>query len=151
MGSLSRELADLYGELDGELEAAGGTCVRCGECCEFPRSGHLLYAERIEVLHALATARGLAAVDTAAGRCPFHRHGSCANRAGRLLGCRTFLCGRAGRDVRQELHERYLRRIRTLAAARGVPGGYRPFLEHLAAYSAAGTSLSGLTGEEPQG
>jgi hypothetical protein len=135
--SLRLAIVELWDELEREL-GPGPECARCGECCDFPRARHRLYGEFVEALLALSTRAPFDAGNLARGRCPFHDGTSCVNRAGRLLGCRTFFCAPAGRLERQDLHERFLRRLRALAALAGFAPDYRPFLEHLRALSGSG-------------
>ncbi|HAK93725.1 MAG TPA: hypothetical protein DCM87_01630 [Planctomycetes bacterium] len=123
-------LAALWREIDSASAPSAG-CERCGRCCKFAEAGHVLYAERIEALHALDCAAELDRAQIARGLCPFYRGGECLNREGRPLGCRMFFCAAAGAEERQALHERQLRRVRAIAQEGGIAIDYRPFLAHM--------------------
>ncbi len=125
-------LAQLYRELDEELALLAPRCELSGRCCRFEEFGHELFATGLEADYALEQARRGGAelpVPEGAGRCPFHQGGRCTEREGRALGCRTFFCDAEAREALEELHERYLARLRQI----DYPPAYARFPDLLAA------------------
>ncbi len=129
--SLQQELLALYAELDRELEPAQAACRACGECCDFPKQGFLLFATSAEAELAARCGPPPASWPDRE-RCPFHVDGRCLNRRGRPLGCRTYFCDPAaeeqGRRVYADYHDRIKRTIERCAAEYR----YGPFLHLLA-------------------
>ncbi len=126
------QIAALWRELEREC-GASADCSRCGKCCVFPEAGHVLYAERIEALFAVAAGAGADRSLLSRGLCPYFQGGACSNRAGRPLGCRAYFCAREGEERRREICESYLARLRAIALEGEVAIDYRPFLAHLRA------------------
>ncbi len=119
-------LRHLYEGVDEAV--AAGDCRLCGDCCHFEDYGHRLFATRLEVLYLLAEC-GAPPRGVARGRCPYQSEAECLARSGRMLGCRTFFCSRAG-GGESELHERALAEISRIADRHNLPRDYRPIDEH---------------------
>ena len=127
-GGAASELAGLYARLDAELEARRPRCDLSGRCCDFPTSGHRLYATDLETAHAVAAAGG-AAPAAASGSCPWHVDGLCRNRAGRPLGCRVYFCDPGWAAEMPDVYERYHAELRALHDRHGLPYRYRLFVD----------------------
>lgn len=128
--ALLRELGALYGELDAVIAADNPLCRTSGDCCQFGKYGHRLYATRAEAQY-FALRRGWPAQEFSMESCPYLRDNRCTARDARPLGCRVFFCDPAWRGKGEDLTERYLRRIGALSERLGIERDYRPFLEHL--------------------
>jgi len=132
-------LGAVYDWVDGELHGVG-TCRACGRCCHFKTYGHRLYACYAEALYLLAK-HGLPPVNFEDDRCGYQQDAVCLAREGRVLGCRTFFCGRDTRKTR-DVHSRALDAIRRITVELGLPWDYRPLVQHLEA-PVAGASQPG--------
>ncbi|MFH0964706.1 MAG: YkgJ family cysteine cluster protein [Planctomycetota bacterium] len=115
------ELLRLYHEADRWASERALSCRACGECCDFERQGHDLYASMIEAgWMAYAKRPG----KIGARRCPYFADGKCTNRAGRSLGCRTYFCRGARVPEAMEYHEGLLTKLKDAADALAVPWEY---------------------------
>lgn len=128
------DVAELYRELDAEIERRGLRCRGCGECCCFDRVDHILYASGLERQYLSLQAppenhsdeeiplieRGL--------RCPYQVAGKCFAREGRVLGCRLHFCEGLEFSDEEELSETWHRRLKELHDRLGVDWDYRPLL-----------------------
>ena len=119
-----------YRELDEALHARGESCRRCGECCRFDRTGHVLYASRLERLYLLRISprpegggdgKGLIARGL---RCPFQAGSRCLAREGRTLGCRLHFCS----GVDSGFSERWHQLLKRLHDDLGLAWSYGPLL-----------------------
>ena len=121
-------LAALYARLDAELAARNPRCELSGRCCDFPRSGHRLYASGLEADFAVAAAGGVVP-DAPSGLCPWHVEGRCTQRRGRPLGCRVYFCDPAFADEMPHVYERFHAELRALHELHGLDYEYREFVE----------------------
>src|SRR5205823_2863156 len=65
--------------------------------------------------------------------CPFQKENLCTAREPRPLGCRVYYCDPAYQQTGNAITEKYLRRLKELAAANGIDWDYAPlhhFLNH---------------------
>jgi Fe-S-cluster containining protein len=124
----SAELAALYARVDAEIAARNPRCELSGRCCDFPRSGHRLYATVPEAAFSLDAAGG-SAPEAPSGLCPWWVDGRCANRAGRPLGCRIYFCDPGWTDAMPDVYERYHAELRALHERHGLPYRYAAFVE----------------------
>lgn len=122
-------LEALYAEMDAEVAALSPLCELSGRCCRFEEFGHELYATALEADY--AASKEAPGAPEKEGRCPFHVEGKCTNREGRALGCRSFYCDKRTTEALEELHERYLKRLRAI----DYPASYGRFPALLAARS----------------
>ncbi len=123
-------LTTLYEVLDRRIHAAGPICSRSGDCCDFPGSGHILFATRLEV--ELILDRILPPPPEQEGWCPFFRNRLCTLRALRPVGCRIYYCDPDYRDHRMnEISQWAHGEIRKIHDDLRLPYGYTPFLDQL--------------------
>ena len=126
----------LYADLAAEITARGPVCWASGRCCNFARTGHLLYATGLE------TALTLARLDPAppashpaltpnsltdarlSGGCPFQSSNLCGVHAIRPLGCRIYFCDRSAQSWQGDLYESAMSRLRSLHDDRAIPYRY---------------------------
>ncbi len=128
MDDLHRDLAALYARVDDVVAEARPVCRMSGRCCDFPTSGHVLYATDLESGYALASAGG-AVPEAPSGLCPWHVEGTCRLRDGRPLGCRLYFCDPAWEPGMGDVYERFHRELKALHEAHGRAYRYRPFVD----------------------
>ncbi len=127
-----RKVLELYAEVDREVAAAGPVCVASGRCCRFKEYGHTLFLSNLEaevLLHAAPPYERPVTADF----CPFQKGNLCTAREPRPLGCRVYYCDPAYQETGSRISEKYVRRLKDLADAAGVPWNYAPlhhFLNH---------------------
>jgi Fe-S-cluster containining protein len=139
----------LLDELDAEVRDMGAVCWVSGDCCDFPRAGHRLFATRVEA-ERFAAGVDLAAWDPATGLCPAWKGGRCTARAHRPSACRTFHCDPNFDERVSELTERAVTRLKWLHERHHVPWDYRDWIDLLAELRGErGTSPPGDSGPSP--
>ena len=131
MVELEREILDLYARLDAEIAGLGPQCRSCGECCDFRKETHVLYATSAE---AALVAAHAPQPDPWPDRalCPFAIDDGCLNRVYRPLGCRVYYCDPAFSAPSQDLYAKYHDRLKSIIVRHGHAYHYGPFLELLA-------------------
>lgn len=122
---LHRQVLELYREVDAAVAAAGPVCVASGRCCRFKEYGHTLFLSNLEAEVLLAAAP---AYDrpVSADFCPFQKENLCTAREPRPLGCRVYYCDPAYQETGNAITERYLGRLKELAAGQEVEWRYAP-------------------------
>jgi hypothetical protein len=126
----AREVLEaIYRDVDREILECGVRCERRGDCCDFRRRGHRLYASSLEI--AYVKERHPAPFPSGNVLCPFWKGGACAERERRPLGCRTYFCDPRYRRQLEEIYERYHRRIRQACEGHAIPYRYEPFVAAL--------------------
>ena len=130
-------LADFYRRADLAIGALQPRCEMSGECCDFPKAGHRLFATLLEVDY--AAEKGPEARGTAGHPewCAFWIGRRCTAREVRPLACRTYYCDVTTTAPLLDLHETLLAELRALARAHAYPEGYGDFVELLPARRAA--------------
>jgi hypothetical protein len=126
------KVLEIYAEADREVADAGPVCVASGRCCRFKEFGHVLFLSSLEATVLLAGAPDYQA-PVSADFCPFQKGTLCTAREPRPLGCRVYFCDPAYQPRSHEITEKYLRRMKELAEAQGIPWRYAPlhhFLNH---------------------
>jgi Fe-S-cluster containining protein len=127
--SLTTQLESLYQELDREIRSLGVGCWIRGDCCDFERCEHQLYASTVELAYVKETHPETFPPDSRL--CPFWKEGKCTEHDRRPLGCRTYFCDTRYSEALQELYEKYLRQISALAEEHRFPWRYQPFVAAL--------------------
>ena len=126
----SADLQRLMARVDAAVSAHAPRCELSGRCCDFPASGHELWATALETAYAVARAGG-AVPAAASGRCPWHVDGLCTHREGRPLGCRLYFCDPAWAATMPALYERFHAELAALHERHGVTYAYRRFVDAL--------------------
>lgn len=113
------ELERVYDDVRTEVETRGPACWASGRCCNFERTGHLLYVTGLEAAHTIdGLERTLSTGDVqnarSRGGCPFQDMNLCGEHAIRPLGCRVYFCDRSAQSWQQDLAERMIARVRTI-------------------------------------
>ncbi|HUW55148.1 MAG TPA: hypothetical protein VMZ92_00785 [Planctomycetota bacterium] len=126
---LADELAQLYRDLDAEMERSGRTCRACGDCCRFAKHGHCLFCSEVEAEFLVAGADVPEAVTDEV--CAFLQDGRCTRHDRRTLGCRTYFCDAHGDARTAGQAEAWVGRLKTLHTRFGVAWKYARLSEHL--------------------
>lgn len=134
--SIARDLEQIYAATADEIARRGPACWASGRCCNFERTGHLLYVTGLEAAYTVARLpRPLAAgaVDAAreSGNCPLQSGHLCGVHTIRPLGCRVYFCDRSAQEWQQALYERQLAKTRELHDRRAVEYRYAEWRELL--------------------
>ncbi|MFT3687094.1 MAG: hypothetical protein QM783_19585 [Phycisphaerales bacterium] len=146
--SVAAELSDVYAQVSAEVERRGPVCWASGRCCNFKKTGHLLYVTGLEAAFTLVRrgSPGLALVaeSVTTGGCPFQVMNLCGAHADKPLGCRVYFCDRTAQEWQNELYERMLGLLRGVHSRYGVEYRYgewrmmmRTVLEHAGSELAA--------------
>lgn len=145
-------MADVYADVQREIDSRGPACWTSGRCCNFERTGHRLYVTGVEValtVLGLAQAPGgggvaltRASLDDALSRggCPFQVGHLCGAHAHRPLGCRVYFCDRTAQQWQHDLCEDALARVKALHDAHAIPYRYGEWRAMLAEMLDAGVS-----------
>ncbi len=127
----------------GASPSAGPACWASGRCCNFAKSGHLLYVTGLEAAYTISRlgacrSEGLSIPQVQAARdaggCPFQVGNLCGVHPIRPLGCRVYFCDRSAQAWQQELYELELGRVREIHDVHDVSYRYaewRGLLEQL--------------------
>jgi hypothetical protein len=143
--SLRRQVLELYHEVDRDVAAAGPVCVASGRCCRFKEHGHMLYISNLEA-EVLLNAAPPYERPVSSDFCPFQKANLCTAREPRPLGCRVYYCDPNYQETATHITETYLRKLKELADANGVPWLYAPLHAFLNDPSTAVTeeSIAGI-------
>lgn len=133
-------LEDVYAETSRLIAERGPACWASGRCCNFAKTGHLLYVTGLEAAYTYVrlvkpVTVGEVASAREAGGCPFQDRNLCGVHPIRPLGCRVYFCDRSAQSWQQDLYEQELARVRKLHDDHGVEYRYaewRGLLEMLA-------------------
>jgi Fe-S-cluster containining protein len=142
MSDVRRQVLELYAEVDREVAAAGPVCIASGRCCRFKEYGHTLFISSLEA-DVLLSAAPPYETPVTSDFCPFQKQNLCTAREPRPLGCRVYYCDPTYQQTGNAITEKYLLRLKALAAANGLEWHYAPlhhFLNQGAASSTEGAS-----------
>lgn len=122
-------LEAIYAAVAVEIARRGPSCWASGRCCNFKRTGHLLYVTGLEAAY---TVRHLnepltpVRIDAALveGGCPLQSANLCGVHPIRPLGCRVYFCDRSAQEWQQDLYERHLGQVRDLHDQHGIDYRY---------------------------
>lgn len=122
-------LEEIYTDTARRITERGPACWASGRCCNFARTGHLLYVTGLEAAYTvsrLTTPITASDVERArdAGGCPFQSANLCGVHPIRPLGCRVYFCDRFAQEWQRELCEEELARIKDLHRCHGVEYRY---------------------------
>jgi hypothetical protein len=121
------DLLAVYQMIADQVEARAPVCEASGRCCNFVKTGHLLYVTGLEAAY-MATRRRVAPAEVDAARargdCPFLLSNLCGARDYRPMGCRVYYCDPTAQDWQRDLSERAMGLIRRLHDRHGVEYRY---------------------------
>ncbi len=150
---IAAELEAVYAEAAEETIRRGPACWASGRCCNFEKTGHLLYVTGLEAAYTvvrLSTSEKEAATGalgdmrlpvletgklvaaTNHDGCPFQSANICTVHTIKPLGCRLYFCDRSAQDWQHEALERLHRRIRLLHDEHSIPYSYGEWRSMLA-------------------
>jgi Fe-S-cluster containining protein len=132
---IAGKLEGVYGRLAQEVATRGPACWASGRCCNFAKTGHLLYVTGLEAAYTLArltsaqrgVLTGAESGDAlASGRdaCVFQSGNLCGVHAVRPMGCRMYFCDRGAQQWQHEMYEVFQGEIRGIHEAHDVPYVY---------------------------
>lgn len=126
---IAGELEAIYAMIADAVEARGPACWASGRCCNFQKTGHLLYVTGLEAAYTVSRAPaaltpGVVEGATASGTCPYQERNLCGAHPMRPLGCRVYFCDRSAQDWQRSLSERMLEQVRRLHDRRGIAYRY---------------------------
>jgi Fe-S-cluster containining protein len=107
--------------------ASASKCWKCIKrwTARSPPFGHVLFVSSMEAETLLAAAPPYEQPVTP-DFCPFQKGNLCTAREPRPLSCRVYYCDPNYQEKSGEITEKYLRRLKQLADAEGVPWHYAP-------------------------
>ena len=132
------ELEAVYAMIADQVEARGPACWASGRCCNFERTGHLLYTTGLEAAYTMlrlgrALEPGEVVAAVARGGCPFQEGNLCGVHPIRPVGCRVYFCDRSAQRWQMELSERAIAMVRGVHDRHGIPYRYAEWRGLLAA------------------
>ena len=138
------DLEVIYTSAAESIAARAPACWASGRCCNFEKSGHLLYVTGLETAYTVWMGRAKQCVVAGAqapttslerpglrpslyslklhvlsnervpGACPFQVNNLCGVHEIKPLGCRVYFCDKSAQDWQHELSERLLAEIRAI-------------------------------------
>jgi len=123
--TLQARVREIYREAERDIAAAGPVCQASGRCCRFKEYGHTLFLSNLEaevLLHAAPPFQRPVSSDF----CPFQVEKLCTAREHRPLGCRVYFCDPAYQETGQQISEKYIAKLKSLAEEFGVSWHYAP-------------------------
>lgn len=146
-GPIATQLEAIYAHVTNQITARGPACWASGRCCNFAKTGHLLYVTGFEAAYTLLrlgttteapspptnAARAMAlsqlsastlALAQARGDCPFLHNNLCGAHTIKPLGCRVYFCDRSAQTWQHDLTESGLQRLRALHDTHDIPYRY---------------------------
>jgi Fe-S-cluster containining protein len=124
--TLRRAIEAIYRDVDSEVSALGAACWARGDCCDFDRAEHRLYASGLETAYAGEGREG--PTNPKETLCPFWIDRRCTARERRPLGCRTYFCDPRYQGALEAIHEKHLRRLRELTQVHALSWSYAEFV-----------------------
>jgi len=122
-------LHEARSRLDREVARRSPACWSSGRCCQFERSGHLLYTTGLEAAMTLSRMERwptVVEIERAidGGVCPFLHEHRCGIHTLRPIGCRLYYCDASARPWMESLAERLQDRVRQIHRTWGIPYRY---------------------------
>lgn len=119
-------LEKLYQRVDEEISASGVECWLRGDCCDFEKVDHTLFASSLELEY--VRDKHPKSFPPGNALCPFWEKGRCVERERRPLGCRTYFCDANFSKQLQAIYEKYHAEIKELVELHELPYSYEPFV-----------------------
>lgn len=136
-----RALEAVYADAAREIAGRGPACWASGRCCNFEKTGHLLYVTGLEAAYTVAGARGREPAGAVSlpvlsgGLCPFQEQNLCGVHEIKPLGCRVYFCDRSAQQWQNDLSERLLSEVRAIHDRHGVEYRYGEWRAMLALFN----------------
>lgn len=120
------ELREVYARMNAALQPFRRSCAARGHCCNFAKTGHMLYVTDLEAAEMSRCGLEPDAAQAANGTCPYLRDSKCGAREHRGLGCRIYYCDGTYEAERNDVYEAALKEIRAIEARHAMEHHYRP-------------------------
>jgi Fe-S-cluster containining protein len=117
-------IANLYAELQHQIDSRKPLCVLSGRCCRFEEFGHRLYVTTLELAAFLYNLNTPLQTPWDGTGCPFQQTKLCTVHPIRPFGCRIFFCDSTATDWQQEQYQLFHARLRQLHTDLAVPYAY---------------------------
>ncbi len=122
-------LRAVYTLIADQVEARAPACWASGRCCNFEKSGHLLYTTGLEAAFCIAHLPGPLGADAlqhsaSRGACAFQSANLCSVHSLKPSACRLYFCDRSAQAWQQQLTERVHAEIRSLHTRHSIPYEY---------------------------
>lgn len=136
------ELEAVYAAAASAISERGPACWASGRCCNFEKTGHLLYVTGLEAAYTMigvgrqGAERATTSPAPGGGSCPFQERNLCGVHEIKPLGCRLYFCDRSARQWQNDLSERLLADVRAIHDRHGVEYRYGEWRAMLAAFAA---------------
>lgn len=131
-GRVVAALEGVYAETAAAIDRRNPACWASGRCCNFAKTGHVLYVTGLEAAYALerlpadrAASEDEVEAAVRRGDCPFLAGHLCGIHAVKPLACRTYFCDRSAGEWQRALYEEMHGRIRAIHAEMEVPYRYQ--------------------------
>lgn len=136
------DLLAVFAAVTDEVTRRAPVCWASGRCCNFKKTGHLLYVTGLEAAYTLvkcgSPGQARLAESVATGGCPFQVMNLCGVHGEKPLGCRLFFCDMTAQQWQNEVYERLLGELRSLHARHGIEyryGEWRSMLTSVMAHT----------------
>ena len=93
---IRQDMLLFYKNVNQEIKKLPQPCEACGQCCNFGKAGHRLYASALEFMYLLD--KYLVTDNCNEDICPFLKNNKCSVRDRRMLGCRSYFCLHSAQD-----------------------------------------------------
>jgi len=125
-GRLLERVAEVYKWLDLQVCSGGdlaGSCMPCGDCCDFEGFDHRLFITPPELMYLAANLGDEKIKPMPGGRCPYNIDGKCSVYEYRFSGCRIFCCN-GDVDFQNRLSEEVLEKLKSICVEFHIPYRY---------------------------
>ncbi|MBX3404962.1 MAG: YkgJ family cysteine cluster protein [Phycisphaeraceae bacterium] len=133
-------LEAVYAAAASAIADRGPACWASGRCCNFEKTGHLLYVTGLEAAYTVVNSRdrhaALSLPVLKGPGCPFQSGNLCGVHEIKPLGCRVYFCDRSAQQWQNDLNERLLAEVRAIHDRHGVEYRYGEWRAMLAAFAA---------------
>jgi hypothetical protein len=115
-------LDKIYLEMEENSFVKNYACNKCGKCCDFFNSGHVLYLSFAEAVFMLKQHTGTEN-RTPGDFCPYLVNSKCINYHARAIGCRSYFCKGLDTDI-EDLSFAMIQKLRKECQNNGIPWLY---------------------------
>ena len=125
-------IAQIYQDLQQQIDARRPLCILSGRCCHFEEFGHRLYVTTLEMATFLHDLQSSPDPQWTGLGCPFQLNKLCSVHKIRPFGCRLFFCDSTSTDWQHEQYQHFHTRLRQLHDNLAVPYFYLEWRQALA-------------------
>lgn len=121
---LAAAVAQIYTDLQKQIDLRRPLCIISGRCCRFEEFGHRLYVTTLELATFLHDLQSKPDPNWTGQGCPFQINKLCSVHQIRPFGCRLFFCDATSTDWQHEQYKQFHARLRSLHEQLDVPYFY---------------------------